>query len=82
VIVRDSRDIQDLGLKPTFAGRVLSEETKAPRTVFACQAASVEAVKKAMQKNVWLKFNSIFDASNGLFLNADCDLRAHVTCRP
>lgn len=52
VIVRDSRDIQGLDLKPTFAGKVLSEGGKIPKTVFACQAASVEAVKEAMRKHV------------------------------
>lgn len=54
VIVRDERDIQSLDLKPTFAGKVLSEGSRIPRSIFACQAASVEAVKETMQKQVLL----------------------------
>lgn len=52
VIVRDERDIQGLDLKPTFAGKVLTEGSKIPKTVFACQVASIEAIKEAMRKHV------------------------------
>ncbi|KFX93731.1 hypothetical protein V490_04722 [Pseudogymnoascus sp. VKM F-3557] len=51
VIVRDERDIQGLDLKPTFAGKVLTEGSKIPKTVFACQVASIEAIKEAMRKH-------------------------------
>ncbi|KFY42142.1 hypothetical protein V494_02576 [Pseudogymnoascus sp. VKM F-4513 (FW-928)] len=51
VIVRDERDIQGLDLKPTFAGKVLTEGSEIPKTVFACQGASIEAIKEAMRKH-------------------------------
>jgi hypothetical protein len=56
VIVRDDRDIQGLDLKPTFAGKVLTEGSKIPKTVFACQVASIEAIKEAMRKHVMQRF--------------------------
>jgi len=54
VMVNDSKEVQDLGpqVKATFAGEVLSEESSSPRSIFACRAASIEAVEDALKRNV------------------------------
>lgn len=54
VMVNDTKNIQDLGpdIKTTFKGEVLSEEETSPRSIFACQAASIQAIQEALSKNV------------------------------
>lgn len=61
-MVNDSKEIKNLGpqIKATFAGEVLSEESSSPRSVFACRAASIEAVEAALLKSVQILFSFIF----------------------
>lgn len=53
MLVHDSRDVQDLNLKQTFVGKVMSEEASNPQAIFACQADSIEDLEKVIFKNVW-----------------------------
>ncbi|CZS89443.1 uncharacterized protein RCO7_08998 [Rhynchosporium graminicola] len=52
VMVNDSNNIKDLGpqVTATFAGEVLSKDSSNPKSIFACRAASIEAVKDALSE--------------------------------
>lgn len=54
VITNGTKNVPDLGLKATFAGRTSPDETRNPKTIFACQADSIKAVEEAVRKNVLL----------------------------
>lgn len=57
VIADGMKNVPDLGLKATFAGRTSPEETRNPKTIFACQADSMKAVEEAIKQNVLLMCN-------------------------